>query len=123
MEIDSGLRWSLGIVVVLYLIIMYAVSIFASSKIHNVEDYAVAGRRLPLSLAWMTLLATWFGAGTILAVPDEIRREGLSAAALDPLGAGFCLLLTGLLLAGPMWREKLLTIPTFFASALAEALN
>lgn len=121
MEIDSDLRWTLGIVVVVYLIVMYAVSIFASSKIHNVEDYAVAGRRLPLSLAWMTLLATWFGAGTILAVPDEIRKEGLSAAALDPLGAGFCLLLTGLLIAGPMWREKLLTVPDLFRKRFGRA--
>ena len=43
----------------------------------NEEDYIVAGRRLPLSLATATLLATWFGAGILLTATDEICAEGL----------------------------------------------
>jgi Na+/proline symporter len=62
----------------------------------------------------MTLLATWFGAGTLLAASDEVRREGLQAAALDPFGAGIYLLLAGLFFAGPLWRMELLTVPDFF---------
>jgi Na+/proline symporter len=33
---------------------------------------------------------------------------------LDPLGAGVCLIIAALLVAGPMWRMKLLTVPDFF---------
>ncbi|MGH7199732.1 MAG: sodium:solute symporter family transporter, partial [Planctomycetaceae bacterium] len=83
-------------------------------RVHDMEDFLVAGRRLPLSLAWMTLLATWFGAGTMLTATDEVRQHGLRAAALDPLGAGLCLLLAGWFVAGPMWREHLLTVPDLF---------
>ncbi len=121
MVIDERMRWILGGTVVVYFVVMYAVSWFASRRIHDVEDYAVAGRRLPLSLAWMTLLATWFGAATMLIVPDEIRKEGLVAAALDPIGAGLCLILAGFLVAGPMWREKLLTVPDLFRKRFGRA--
>lgn len=114
MEIDPSLRWLLAITMVLYVIAMYVIGYFAQRKIHGTEDFLVAGRKLPLSLAWMTLLATWFGAGTLLAAADEVRREGLQAAALDPFGAGTCLLLAGLFLAGPLWRMELLTVPDFF---------
>ena len=113
-EISSGLRWLLGVTIVVYLIVMYAIGWIAQRKIKDAEDFLVAGRSLPLSLACLTILATWFGAGTLLTAADEVRAEGLQAAALDPLGAGCCLLFTGLFVAGPMWRMGLLTVADFF---------
>lgn len=114
MQIDPSLQWLLGGTIIVYLIVMYAIGYVAQRRIETTEDFVVAGRRLPLSLAWMTILATWFGAGTLLTAADEVRAEGLRAAALDPLGAGTCLLLAGLFVAGPMWRMGLLTVPDFF---------
>ncbi|UUO04653.1 sodium:solute symporter family protein [Blastopirellula sp. J2-11] len=114
MEIGVGLKWTLGVVIAIYVIGMYALAIVAQGKVETSEDYIVAGRKLPLSLAWMTLLATWFGAGTLLTAADEVNAEGLQAAALDPLGPGFCLLIAGLFVAGPIWRMKLLTLPDLF---------
>ena len=89
--------------------------------IRNAEDFTVAGRRLPLSLAWATLLATWFGAGTLLTQADAVRNEGLSKAALDPWGAGVCLLIAGLFFAKPLWEMKLLTLPDFFRRRFGSA--
>lgn len=114
MEIDPSLRLLLGGTIIAYLVVMYAIGYVAQRRIHSAEDFLVAGRRLPLSLAWMTLLATWFGAGTMLTVADEVRHEGLQAAALDPFGAGACLLFAGLFVAGPIWRMKLLTVADLF---------
>ena len=114
MTVDPSLKWLLGSCMVVYLVVMYGIAVFAQKKIHNAEDFLVAGRGLPLSLAWMTLLATWFGAATILGAADEVRLGGLRAVAIDPFGAGFCLLFSGLFVAGPMWRMKLLTVPDFF---------
>jgi Na+/proline symporter len=108
------LQWLLGGTIVAYVAGMFLLAHFAQRKIHNNEDFVVAGRRLPLSLAWMTLLATWFGAGTMLTAADEVRDAGLRAAALDPFGAGCCLLLAGLFVARPLWRMRLLTLPDFF---------
>ncbi len=110
----SALAGTLAAVLVGYVGVMFALGFVARGQISDVEDFLVAGRRLPLSLAWPTLLATWFGAGTLLVATDEVRAEGLRQAALDPFGAGACLLLAGAFFAGPLWRMRLLTLPDFF---------
>lgn len=113
-KFSPEMQFWLGVTCVLYIVVMYAVSWFAQRQVHSAEDFLVAGRRLPLSLSWMTLLATWFGAGTMLASADAVRREGLQMAALDPWGAGTCLLIAGLFIAKPLWSLGLLTICDFF---------
>lgn len=111
---DPVFTWTLGIILVLYVLVMFGISIWAQGQIKNREDFLVAGRRLPLSLAWATLLATWFGAGTVLTQSNEVMSDGLKMAALDPLGAGCCLILAGLFFARPLWKMNLLTLPDFF---------
>ena len=86
------MRLTLGVTIGVYLIVIFALAIWARRRVKNEEDYIVAGRRLPLSLATATLLATWFGAGTLLTATDEIRAEGLRVTALEPYGAGLCLI-------------------------------
>lgn len=103
-----------GIALGLYLLVMVGLGLRARDEVHSVEDFVLAGRRLGLGLATPTLLATWFGAGTLLAATDEVRTDGLRAAALDPLGAGVCLLLAGLWVARPLWRMGLLTLPDYY---------
>jgi SSS family solute:Na+ symporter len=105
----------LAIALVLFVVATYALGLSVRSRVQDNADFVVAGRRLPLSLAWATLLATWFGAGTLLTSADEVRRTGLRAAALEPFGAGLCLVIAGLVLAKPMWEMKLLTLSDFYA--------
>lgn len=114
MNLSVELTWILAATIVAYVACMYGLALAVRKRIHNTEDFIVAGRRLPLSLAWATLLATWFGAGTILAVTEEVSREGMRVAGLDPIGAGFCLLLAGLFFAKPLWKMGLLTLSDFF---------
>ena len=99
----------------LYTAVLFAVAWIASRRIHNFSDYLVAGRSLGTPLASLSLLATWFGAGTLLASAEEVRDVGLSAAALEPIGPGICLLLVGLFYAIPLRRARLLTLGDFFA--------
>ncbi len=125
-ELPPDLVRMLAIVLVLYTAALFGLAWWARGRIHDHEDYLVAGRSLSFPLATATLFATWFGAGTLLAAADEVRSEGLAAAALDPLGAGTCLLLAGLFFAAPLWRMKLLTLSDFFAcrfGARAERLS
>jgi len=104
----------LAVILVVYVIAMFAIAFWARGRIHSAEDYLVAGRRLPLSLAWATLLATWFGAGTLLTATDQVRAEGLRAAALEPIGPGLCLIVAGLFFARRLWELKILTLPDFY---------
>ena len=105
--------WLAGTMIV-YVIVLYIISIYTRSKIKTNEDYIVAGRRLPLSLAWMTLFATWFGAGSLLSTTDHVYENGIADVSEEPFGVGFCLILTGLFFAAKLWNLKLLTIGDFF---------
>ncbi len=102
-------------VLLLYTGLLFGLAWIASRRVHNFSDYLVAGRRLGTPLASLSLLATWFGAGTLLASAEEVRSVGLSAAALEPIGPGICLLLVGLFYAAPLRRLRLLTLGDFFA--------
>jgi len=104
----------LAITVVAYAALMLAIGWWARGQVETNEDFLVAGRKLPLILAAPTLLATWFGAGTLLTATDEVRAGGLRMAALEPFGAGLCLILAGLLLAPKLWRMRLLTLGDFY---------
>ena len=103
-----------AIVLVLYTILMYVIGWLAERRISSVEDFLVAGRKLPLPMATATLVATWFGAEVLLQTSDEVYSGGLRFALMDPLGTGLCLILAGWLIAKPMWKMQLTTVPDFF---------
>ena len=97
-----------------YLILIFWIALRGKAQIEKLEDYVVAGRSMTLFMASATLFGTWFGAGTLLAAADEISSVGLSAMAIEPIGAGLCLVVAGLLLAKPLWNAKLLTLADFY---------
>lgn len=107
----------LGTVVGVYLLAILVVSIHAGRRVRNEEDYIVAGRRLPLWLAWATLLATWFGAASILGAAEAARTQGVRGAILDPFATGGALVLAGLFFAKPLWEMRLLTLADFYGRA------
>lgn len=104
----------LGAVLVLFVVVMFALSFAVSERVHDVDDFVVAGRRLPFWLAMPGLFATWFGAGTLLTATDEARVGGLETIALEPLGSGLCLLIAGWFFAERLWNMKLLTVIDFY---------
>lgn len=114
MTLSPGTTWLLAASLVAYVAGLYVLAFRARGRIQGIEDYLVAGRRLGVPLATATLVGTWFGAGTILASADEVRRAGLERAALEPFGAGFCLVVAGAWFARPLWEMKLLTVSDFF---------
>ncbi|MCA9708282.1 MAG: sodium:solute symporter family protein [Myxococcales bacterium] len=115
----------LAIVLSVYLLVLLVVALLVNRRVKTEEDYIVAGRRLPMSLAAATLFATWFGAGTLLTATDEISSSGLPATALEPYGAGLCLVLAGVALARRLWSMELLTVSDVFLrfGPRAEALS
>lgn len=101
--------------IVVYSLFLLGLGFYSSRRIETQEDYLVAGRKLPLWLAWGTLLATWFGAGTVIGASEATREEGLQGALLDPFASGLALIVAGLFFARPMWNMQLLTMGDFFA--------
>ena len=114
MTLTPELTSILAITLSIYVLGLYAIAFSSWKRIQDSEDFIVAARKLNFPLCTATLLATWFGAGTLLTATDEVRHGGLQRAALEPLGAGFCLIVVGLFFARPLWQMKLLTVSDFF---------
>ncbi|MFG0291504.1 MAG: sodium:solute symporter family protein [Rhodopirellula sp. JB044] len=120
-HLPDGMYGVFAAALVVYCAGLYLIGWFARRRIHNVEDFVLAGRRLPTSLAAITIIATWFGAESLMTTADEVGNEGLRKAMLDPVGIALCLLLAGLFIAGPMWRMGILTVSDFFRQRYGKA--
>lgn len=99
---------------IIYSALLILISLLMSGKIESEEDFLVGGRKFNLWLTTFCLFATWFGAGTLISATDEVAKDGLVVTALEPYGAGMCLILSGFFLAKPLWEMKLLTYADFF---------
>lgn len=98
-----------------YLIIQLGIGYWVSKRVKNTTDYFLAGRQLPLPLVAISLVATWFGAETCIGSAGAVYESGLSGSRADPFGYSLCLLLTGLLIAVPMWKGGFITIGDFYS--------
>ncbi len=126
MLLSGATFWIFASVLIAYAIVLMIIGYCAQRKIHDVEDYVLAGRQLKTGLATVTIIATWFGAESLMTTTDEVASNGVRQAMLDPFGISLCLLIAGLVVAGPLWRLGLLTIPDFFRlryGRLAEAIS
>lgn len=94
---------------------------YRTSKIaRTVEEFAIAGRRMPLWLLTATLFATWFCGGTVLGASGTAYSEGVWntesswGVIPDPYGAGLCLIIAGLFFMHRLRRMNLLTLSDFY---------
>ena len=125
MALSSSFAVWFSISLCIYMLVMYGIGYLAQRRVTSVDDYVLAGRRLPVSLTAITIIATWFGAESLMTTADEVAEQGWRRAMLDPIGISLCLVITGVFIAAPMWRMNILTIPDFFRGRygkLAEVL-
>lgn len=100
-----------GITVLLVLIVGLAVARRVEGDSAN---YLVAGRSLGVPLVAISLTAAAVDANATVGNTDLTAQFGFWAGAALPIGLAICLTLTGLLLAKPMNRMKLLTLGDYF---------
>ncbi len=95
----------------LYFLILILACLFFIRKIKNLEDFFLASRRLPLVLVYSSLVASWFGATSILVSTDEAYYEGVSAVWVIGIPAILTVLVFGFLLARPIRRLPIVSLP------------
>jgi hypothetical protein len=74
-----------------YIVLMVAIGAYASGKTHTVNEFIVAGRGLPVWLCSTTIVATWFGGGTMMGASGAAYDNGMLGVIADPLGAALAL--------------------------------
>ncbi len=98
----------------LYLAVMLIIGIYASRKSSSTENFIVAGRRLPVWIGSATIIATWFGGGTMMGGAGASYERGLLGVIADPFGGALCLFIVGFFFARLFRRLRLLTFIDFF---------
>jgi len=104
------LQTTYAIALISFFLVMFGVAIWASRRVNDAEDFIVAGRGLSRTVVTGTLIATWFGAGSLTVSANMVADEGLRITALEPFGVGFCLILAGWFFARRLWEAKVLTL-------------
>jgi Na+/proline symporter len=64
-----------------YIVLMVAIGVYASGKTHTVNEFIVAGRGLPVWLCSTTIVATWFGGGTMMGASGAAYDNGMLGVA------------------------------------------
>ncbi len=103
----------LTIAILVYVGLQLAVGVFVSRRVETEEDYLLAGRRLGPFVAACSVFATWYGAESCVGAAGQIYRHGLTRLSVEPFAYGIALLLVGVLLAVPLWREGVTTFPDY----------
>ena len=109
--------------IIVYLLISIAVGLYASKRVHNTADYAVAGRSLPLAVVIATTFATWFGSETVLGVPAKFVQNGIGSVVEDPFGASLCLVFVGLFFAYKLYKRNLITIGDYYRQRYGQGVE
>lgn len=98
----------------IYLVAMLVIGVAVARRAGSQEDFIVAGRRLPIWILSATIIATWFGGGTMLGGAGAGYEGGFLAAIADPFGGSLVLILVGFFFVRTFRRMKLLTVVEFF---------
>lgn len=99
----------LVVVVLLYPVILLGVSVWRSRAVKSHEDFAVAGRSVPVALLVGTLVCTWIGSGSLFGGAGLAYRSGL--AELWFSFGGWVGLIVAYFLAGRVRRIAQYTVP------------
>ena len=97
-----------------YLALQLGIGVWISRRIKTENDYLLAGRNLGYTLATFSIFATWFGAETMVGSAGNAYRDGVSLGNAEPFGYGLCLILAGIVFAGPLWRRRLTTLADLY---------
>ncbi len=100
--------------VAIYLVMMLFIGIWASKRTGSTANFIVAGRRLPIWIGSATIIATWFGGGTMMGAAGASYDRGLLGVIADPFGGALCLFLVGFFFVRMFRRLRLLTFIDFF---------
>ena len=120
-DVSPSSKSVLALAICAYVLFLFAISLVASRRVKTEADYLIAGRKLPLFLAWGTLVATWFGAATMFAAAGAVRQEGLLGVVLDPFACAGTLVIAGLFFARPLWNRNIYTMADFYRQTYGPA--
>ncbi len=108
---------------IIYMIFSIIVGISSKFLVKDSRDYAVAGRSLPLPIVVGTVFSTWFGSESVLGIPPEFMKGGISAIAEDPIGTAVCLFIIAAFFVRYWYNGNFLTIGDFYRERFSRTVE
>ena len=99
--------------ILLYLLVTIGIGVYASMRVKNTNDFALAGRSLPLPMVITATYATRFGSEPILGLTGRFIESGIAGDVEEPFGSGMALILVGAFFAQTLYKLNLLTIGAY----------
>lgn len=103
------------VVLVIYLVAVFLIGLWAGGKSKNMTDFLLAGRKLTLWVAVMTISASWFGGGLLIGMGQKTWTSGYIMY-FYPLNALFGLVFAGLLIKKMRGFTKFSTVTEYLES-------
>ena len=111
--VDGALRLStetiIFIGVAIFLASLLSIGVYASKKGSSAANFIVAGRRMPIWICSVTIVATWFGGGTMMGSAGASYERGLLGVIADPFGGALGIFIVGFFFVRLIRRLRLLT--------------
>jgi solute:Na+ symporter, SSS family len=79
----------------LYVMLMLAVGIYVAGKSSSMEDFALSGRNMSLTVCSISIIATWFGSGPMMGSAAAAYAGNTLEVLRDPFVSGISLLIAG----------------------------
>ena len=102
----------------LYVVLMLAVGIYAAGKSKSMSDFAISGRNMSLSVASVSIIATWFGAGPMMGSAAAAYSGNVLEVLRDPVVSGVSLLIAGFFFARTYRRSERMTHVEFYETRI-----
>ena len=108
---DNEIKWIGFAIVFIFYLLIFMVGIWSAQKSEgeSADSFLLAGRKLPLWIAMLTMAATWLGGGYINGTAEAAAESGL-VWVQAPWGYGLSLIIGGLFFARKMRRYQFRTM-------------
>ena len=108
---DRQINWPGLVMVLFFYLIIFVIGIWSGKKSEGEtsDSFLLAGRKLPLWIAMLTMAATWIGGGYINGTAEAAAESGL-VWVQAPWGYGISLIIGGLFFARKMRRFQFRTM-------------
>ena len=93
----------------IYVLLMLAVGIYVAGRSASMNDFAVGGRNMSLSVCSISIVATWFGAGPMMSSAAAAYSGRTLEVLRDPVVSGISLLIAGFFFARTYRRSERMT--------------
>lgn len=98
----------------LYMILIIALGVFYSRRVHEADDLTIAGRQLSFVFMVPSVVATWICAGAMMGAAGYAFLFGMQGVIFDPWAPALGMVLIGLFFAYRMRKARYTTITDFF---------